>query len=397
MKYTSFILVCLLMPLGQVVYGQEDLEAQVGELNDRYDSLAGHGLDPGDVEFEEFVTAVDSWIDWTNHVATLGVEDELSEEFDFYHENIAATLPQLTERLFDRCVQNHDISQIENLLHLYQLSTQFADDDASADIEEKLQSCGQFRFEFFSELRLMDGWLTTMESQVDFEVSHETAGFGAYRVLGSAEGNISGDIHYNDGSGGVTGLGFVDGVLKVTDFRWHNGNVELDWLMDPAPQEHLEFFSILPPMKKEQHTTDHWAVLLASRCNVVLEANTEIPAERDPVLEELEALTEGLEAAVAAGDLAGQILSATEALEGFNEKWNAFPDEIAPVDNIVEDIEPVSSPQLDPEDCDQSNIARVDGYFSGYIERDWQRGEGNLIAYKEITRNNEKTVMKIYH
>ena len=43
------------MPLGQVVYGQEDLEAQVGELNDRYDSLAVHGLDPGDVEFEEFV------------------------------------------------------------------------------------------------------------------------------------------------------------------------------------------------------------------------------------------------------------------------------------------------------------------------------------------------------
>ena len=115
------------------------------------------------------------------------------------------------------------------------------------------------------------------------------------------------------------------------------------------------------------------------------------------VLEELEALTEGLEAAVAAGDLVGQILSATEALESFNEKWNAFPDEIAPVDKIVEDLEPVSSPQLDPEDCDQINVARIDGYFSGYIERDWQRGEGNLIAYKEITRNNEKTVMKIYH
>jgi hypothetical protein len=387
MKYTSSILVCLLIPLCQIVYGQEDFEEQVGELNDRYDSLAVHGLDPGDVEFEEFVTAVDSWIDWTNHVATLGVEDELSEDSDFYHEKIEATLPQLTERLFDRCVQNHDISQIENLLHLYQLSTKFADDDASTDIEERLQSCGQFRLEFFSELRLMDGWLTIMESQVEFEVSHETAGFGSYRVLGSAEVNISGNINYNDGSTTITSLGFVDGVLKVTDFRWNNGNVELDWLMDPAPQEHLEFFHIGPPSKKEeQHTTDHWAVLLASRCNVVLEENTEIPADLSVALEGLEALSERMEAALAAGDLLGAL-----------GEVSAFPDLIAPVDNIVEDFEPVSSPQLEPEGCDQSNVARVDGYFSGYIERDWQQGEGNLIAYKEINHNDEKTVMKIYH
>ena len=189
MKYTISILFWLL-PLCQIVYGQEDFEELVGELDalneqvseervaeldTQYDSLAVHELDPDTVQFEEFVTAVDSWIDWTHLVATLGVEEELSEDFDFYHEKIEETLPQLTERLFDRCVQNHDISQIENLLYLYQISTQFADDDASLDIEEKLQSCGQFRLEFFSELRLIDGWLTTMESQVEFEVSHETA------------------------------------------------------------------------------------------------------------------------------------------------------------------------------------------------------------------------------
>ena len=93
-----------------------------------------------------------------------------------------------------------------------------------------------------------------------------------------------------------------------------------------------------------------------------------------------------MEAALAAGDLLGAL-----------GEVSAFPDLIAPVDNIVEDFEPVSSPQLEPEGCDQSNVARVDGYFSGYIERDWQQGEGNLIAYKEINHNDEKTVMKIYH
>mgnify|MGYP001331666335 CR=1 FL=1 len=387
MKYTASILVCLLTTLCQIVYGQEEFEKQVGELNDQYDSLAVHGLGPGDVEFEEFVTAVDAWIAWTNLVATLGVEDELSEEFDFYHEKIETTLPQLTERLFYRCVHNHDISQIENLLHLYQLSTQFADHEASTDIEEKLQTCGQFRLEFFSELRLIDGWLTTMEAQVEFEVSHETAGFGSYRVLGSAEVNISGNINYNDESATITSLGFVDGVLKVTDFRWNDGNVELDWLLDPVPQEHLEFLYIGPPSQKmEQHTTDHWAVLFDSRCNVALEENTEIPADLSVALEGLAALNEGLEASLAAGDLLGALA-----------EMSVFPDLIAPVDDIVENFEPVSSPQFDPEDCDQNNVARVDGYFSGYIERDWQQGEGNLIAYKEINHNNEKTVMKIYH
>lgn len=402
MKYIISIQFWLLS-LCQIVYSQEELEELAGELdalNDQvveeriaeldaqYESLTVHEVDPDAVQIENFVTAVDSWIDWTHLVITLGVEEELSEDFDFYHEKIEATLPRLTERLFDRCVQDHDISQIENLFYLYQISTQFADDEASLDIEEKLQSCGQFRLEFVSELRLMDGWLTTMESQVKFEVSHETAGFGSYRVLGSAEVNISGEINYSDNSVTITGVGFVDGVLKVTDFRSNDGDLELDWLMDSVPQEHVEFLHYGPPQNViRQHSANHWAVLFASRCNAVLEQNTEIPTDLSEAVEGLEALNERLETAT---DLSSRTRILTEEIP-------IFVDLITPVSRIVEDFESIPSAQFDPERCDQNNVARIEGYFSGFIEKDWQQGEGNLIAYKEINNDNEKTVMKVYH
>ena len=111
-----------------------------------------------------------------------------------------------------------------------------------------------------------------------------------------------------------------------------------------------------------------------------------MPADLSVAVDGLEALNGRLESAIGRSSLTRMLA----------EEIPIFVDLIEPVDKIVERFEPVCSAQLDLEGCDQSNVARVDGYFSGFIEKDWQQGEGNLIAYKEINNDNEKTVMRVY-
>ena len=219
--------------------GQPPSSAQRQQLQQNlqqwFEHLPSQQLNNNNISFASFETAMQAWQRWSSSVNSLGFAEQFPQAEHLAPNKLMKLIPALAEKMHQHCTQQHQLKQLKKMMDLLTLMTHFQLEKEinTAQLREKIESCGQFELEFQSHIIWPHKAKFNMavSAKVPFKIQ-----FNQTETLGS------GTLHYDHFSIDDTGdcrlvvTGKSNGTIEIADFQFINQQYQINLILKPLTE-----------------------------------------------------------------------------------------------------------------------------------------------------------------